>query len=88
MWEGPDHRITEGHEGEGTREANGEEELVWLTLAKEAYSIASPVVKKVITPRTAPNDKEREEQELRLISSILTQKKTQCTKEAKQEAAE
>jgi hypothetical protein len=39
-------------------------------------------------PRTAPNDKEKEEQELKLISSTSTQKKTRCTKEAKQEAAE
>jgi hypothetical protein len=61
---------------------------MWPMLDKGAHLIASLVVKKDITPGTAPDNKEKEEQERRLTLSTSTQKKIQHTKEAKQKAAE
>jgi hypothetical protein len=55
---------------------------------KRAHSIASLVVKKGITQGTAPDNKGKEEQEQRLISSTLIQKKIQHMKEAKWKVAE
>jgi hypothetical protein len=59
---------------------------MWLTLDREVHSTASPVAKKDIMPETAPDNKEREEQEQRPISSTSIQRKIRHTKEAKQKA--
>jgi hypothetical protein len=55
---------------------------------KEVHSTASPVAKKDIMLETAPDNKEKEEQERKLISLTSTKKKKQHTKEAKPKAVE
>jgi V8-like Glu-specific endopeptidase len=61
---------------------------MWPMQGKRMHSIASPMAKKDITQGTAPDNKEREEQEQKLISLTSTRKKIQHTKEAKWRAAE
>jgi hypothetical protein len=51
-------------------------------------SIASPVEKRNIMPKTVLSIKEKEEQEPKLILLTLTQKKTLSMKEAKLKKAE
>jgi hypothetical protein len=61
---------------------------MWPMLDKGVHSTASPAVKKDTTQGTAPDNKEREERERKLILSTSIQKKIRHTKEAKQRIAE
>jgi hypothetical protein len=76
------------HKKEGILRASGGEEPMWLMLANEVCSIASPAVKKDIMPKTALNVREEEKWELKLTSLTLTQKKARYTKEVKPKAVE
>jgi hypothetical protein len=70
------------------QKVNGGEELMWPMLDKGAHLIASLAVKRDITQETALDNKEKGEQERKLISSTSTQKKIRHTKEVKRKAAE